>query len=140
MSRRLLVILGSLLALVAVPTTSHAHDVSAGTKISRAKLPRGNVGPGHRVIVFGSVSSIDAACYAGVTVNLYRRVPGPDRVLETDLTDPEGEYFFLRRPRGDQRVYSTFAGLDQVFTDSAGTHHHTCGGSASRELDLNVAG
>jgi hypothetical protein len=138
MLRRIVVILGSLLILGAVPTASEAHDVSTGTKISKSKLPRGGLRAGQRVIIFGRVAAIDAACYAGVTVNLNRRVPGADRILQTDITDPEGEYFFLRRPRGDQRLYTSFLGFDKVFTDSTGTHHHTCGGSASPEFRLNV--
>jgi hypothetical protein len=135
MGRRFLALAGILLAVViAAPSTSLAHNVSIGTTVSRAKLPRGPVGPGQRVIVFGRVGAIDPTCNALVAVELLRRVPGPDRVLEGDTTDSDGEYSFLRRPRGDQRLYVRFAGFQDVVTG----HSHTCGGSASREILLRV--
>jgi hypothetical protein len=65
-----------------------------------------------------------------------RRVPGNDRVLQTDMTDTEGEYSFLRRPRGDQRLYVRFVGLQEVVPD----HLHSCAASVSKQFDLNVRG
>jgi hypothetical protein len=136
MPRRFLALVGILLALIlAMPATSLAHNVSIGTTVSRAKLPRGPVGAGQRVIVFGRVGAVDPTCNALVSVELLRRVPGPDRVLEGDTTDADGEYFFLRRPRGDQRLYVRFAGFQDVVTG----HSHACGASASREILLRVA-
>jgi hypothetical protein len=136
MPRRFVALLGILVALIlAVPATSLAHNVSIGTTVSRAKLPRGPVAPGQRVILFGRVGAIDPTCNSLVSVELLRRVPGPDRILEGDTTDADGEYFFLRRPRGDQRLYVRFAG----FQDVVPGHSHTCGASASREIRLRVA-
>jgi hypothetical protein len=135
MARRVLASAVVLVALViAFPGVSGAHNVSIGTKVSKSKLPRGALRPGERVIVFGRVGAIDAVCNSLVSVELMRMVPGADRVLESDVTDAEGEYYFLRRPRGDQRVYVRFAG----FMDVTAGHIHTCGGSVSRGFLLNV--
>lgn len=134
MLRGLVVMLGAVMLLAMAPLASDAHTVSLPTKTSRAKLPRGDLNRGQRVIIFGKVSADDATCFAGVTVSLQRRVPGADRVLETKLTNPDGEYWFLRRARGDQRLYVLFPG----FVDVSSGHSHTCGGSVSREVLLNV--
>jgi hypothetical protein len=135
MARRFLALASVLLGLVVIlPGPSSAHTVSVGTKVSKSKLPRGPVGPGQRVIIFGRVGAADTSCVAGVPVELIRRVPGPDRVLQVDVTDSEGEYFFLRRPRTDQRVYVRFAGSHVVVTG----HDHTCGGSVSPQFRLRV--
>jgi hypothetical protein len=136
MSRRTVALMGVLAALVAIPAVSSAHNVSLPTKISRAKLPRETLRPGQRVIVFGQLTAIDVVCEAGLPVRLMRRVPGNDRVLETDTTDTEGEYSFLRRPRGDQSLYVSFAGIQDVVTG----HLHTCAGAVSKQIELNVAG
>jgi hypothetical protein len=134
--RRVLPVLVSMLlgSILMLPGPSSAHTVSVGTTISKSKLPRGPISPGRRLIIFGRVGSVDEACKAFVSVELMRRVPGPDRVLQSDTTDAEGEYFFLRRPRTDQRVYVRFAGFQQVVAG----HDHTCGGSASRQFRLRV--
>jgi hypothetical protein len=133
-SRSLVVVV--LAVLVAIPAASSAHTVSLPTKISRAKLPRETLRPGQRVIVFGQLTAIDVVCESGLPVRLMRRVPGNDRVLETDHTDTEGEYSFLRRPRGDQDLYVRFDGVQDVVPD----HLHTCAGAVSREIKLNVSG
>jgi hypothetical protein len=135
MVRRLIAAAGVLAALmIGAPAPTQAHNVSLGTTVSRAKLPRGPVEPGNRVIVFGRIGAVDAVCKTLVNVELLRRVPGPDRVLEADSTNANGEFSFLRRPRGDQRLYVRFAGIADVVTG----HSHLCGGSVSRELRLNV--
>jgi hypothetical protein len=135
MARRVLALIVVLVAAVmAFPGVSAAHTVSITTKVSKAKLPRGALRPGQRVIVFGKVGAVDAVCKSLVSVQLMRRVPGADRVLQSDVTDAEGEYYFLRRPRGDQRVYVRFAG----FQDITPGHSHTCGGSVSSEFLLDV--
>jgi hypothetical protein len=136
MSRRSAVLFGVLAALVVIPAVSSAHNASLPTKISRAKLPRETLRPGQRVIVFGQLTAIDVVCESGLSVRLMRRVPGNDRVLETDTTDTEGEYSFLRRPRGDQELYVRFAGVEDVIPD----HLHTCLGAVSKEIKLNVSG
>jgi hypothetical protein len=135
MARRILALVVVLVAVVmAFPGVSAAHNVTIGTKVSKSKLPRGALRPGQRVIVFGRVGAIDAVCKSLVSVELMRKVPGADRVLQSDVTDAEGEYYFLRRPRGDQRVYVRFAGFQDIVAD----HSHTCGGSVSSEFMLDV--
>jgi hypothetical protein len=135
MARRVLASLFVLVAAVmAFPGVSAAHTVSITTKVSKAKLPRGAVRPGQRVIVFGRVGAVDAVCKSQVTVELMRRVPGADRVLQSDVTDAEGEYYFLRRPRNDQRVFVRL----ETFQDITPGHSHACAGSASSEFLLAV--
>jgi len=136
MSRRIVALIGILMVVVALPTGLSAHTVSSSTKISKAKLPRGTLGPGQRVIVFGRLTALDAVCEAGRPVQLMRRVPGNDRVLQTDMTDTEGEYYFLRRPRGDQRLYVRFVGVQEVIPE----HLHSCAASVSAQFDLKVSG
>jgi hypothetical protein len=136
MSGRTIALLGVLAVLVAIPAGSSAHTVSSATKISSAKLPRGSLRTGQRVIVFGRLTALDAVCESGRSVQLMRRVPGNDRVLETDSTDTQGEYFFLRRPRGDQRLYVRFVGVQEVIPD----HLHSCAASVSKQFELNVRG
>lgn len=136
MNRRLVAVAGILLALIALPVSSMAHSVSLGTKLSRTKLPRQVLRPGQRVVIFGQLSAVDAVCESGLPIQLVKRVPGADRTLETDITDTEGEYSFLRRPRGDQRLYVSFDGIESVVTD----HLHTCGGAVSKEILLKVTG
>jgi hypothetical protein len=136
MSRRLVAFIVILVAVVAMPTGSTAHTVSSATKISSAKLPRGSLRSGQRVIVFGQLTALDAACESGRSVQLMRRVPGNDRVLETDSTDTEGEYSFLRRPRGDQRLYVRFVAVQEVIPE----HLHSCAASVSKQFELNVRG
>jgi hypothetical protein len=136
MSRRFVAFIPILVAIMALPTGSGAHTVSSATKISKAKLPRGTLGPGQRVIVFGRLTGLDPVCESGRPVQLMRRVPGNDRVLQTDMTDTEGEYYFLRRPRGDQRLYVRFVGLQEVIPD----HLHSCAASVSAQFDLKVSG
>jgi hypothetical protein len=130
--RVLALVIGLFCLMLSAP--SYAHDVSIGTRVSKSKLPRGSLSPGQRVIVFGRVGAVDEACKSFVLVELMRRIPGPDRVLQGDATDAEGEYMFLRRPRSDQRLYVRFAGFQQVVAG----HDHMCGGSASRQFRLNV--
>jgi hypothetical protein len=131
-SRVLALVIG--LFCLMLPAPSSAHDVSIGTRVSKSKLPRGALSPGQRVIVFGRVSAVDETCKSFVFVELMRRVPGPDRALQGDTTDAEGEYFFLRRARNDQRLYVRFAGFQQVVAG----HNHTCGASVSQQFRLNV--
>jgi hypothetical protein len=136
MPRRFMAMVAMLLAVVVLQpaTSSLAHNVAVGTRTSRSKLPSGPLNPGQRVIVFGRVAANDSVCKDFVVVELLRRVPGPDRVLTSTTTNGEGEYFFLRRPRGDQEVYARFAG----FHDVVAGHDHNCGGSVSREIFLGV--
>jgi hypothetical protein len=136
MPRRFTLLAAMLLAVVILlpATSSLAHNVTVGTRTSRSKLPRGPVNAGQRVAVFGRVAAQDSVCKDFVVVELLRRVPGPDRILGSTTTDGDGDYFFLRRPRGDQELYVRFAG----FHDVVAGHDHTCGGSVSRVIFLGV--
>jgi hypothetical protein len=136
MPRRFMATAAMLLAVVILlpGTSSLAHNVAVGTRTSRSKLPRGPINPGQRAIVFGRVAAQDSVCKDFVVVELLRRVPGPDRTLGSTTTDGDGDYFFLRRPRGDQELYARFAG----FHDVVAGHDHNCGGSVSRTILLGV--
>jgi hypothetical protein len=74
-------------------------------------------------------------CNAAVNVELLRRVPGADRVLESDTTNAAGKYYFHRRARTDQRVYVRFVG----FQDIVAGHSHTCGASVSKQFRIRVS-
>jgi hypothetical protein len=117
-----------------IPGSSQAHDVTAATSLTRFKVPSGSTLAGDKVVVFGRVKSADQVCNAGIEVGLYRAQAGGDRLLATDVTDVEGEYFFDRRPRRDQTLFIRFDGLVQSVTG----HSHTCGGSESREVKIRV--
>lgn len=57
-------------------------------------------------------------------------------MLETDVTDTEGEYSLLRRPLGDQRLYIRFGAIQDVLSG----HLHVCAAAVSREVMLPVTG
>lgn len=129
----------ALIILVAVgaafPTLAAAHVIDAQTQVSISRAPTGSVRPGTRVVIFGRLrSAAGATCIRRKVIRLMLVRPGPDRLLATDLTDAEGEYRFVRRPRSDQRVYARFAG---TFASSYG-HAHACHSDNSRRLFINV--
>jgi hypothetical protein len=129
------IIMGTLLLLALVPATSQAHVASIGTSLGLGKVPSGPSEPGKKVIIFGRLKAAEQDCKQAQTVRLYRRRPGPDKQIGTDVTDAEGEYRFVKRPGTDRRVYTRFFGA----VESSYGHSHTCLASRSRNLFINVA-
>lgn len=119
--------------LVAGVAWADVFENQPRVKIDRS--PAGTVSPGERVVIFGKVKSGQDVCKAGREVQLMRRQPGPDKLLETDVTDGDGEYRFVRRPRKDQTVYTRLA----RFFESSYGHSHECLRATSRDLFIDVA-
>ncbi len=132
MRKSLLVIAAAIgLALAAV---AGADIFTASPQLRIAKVPEGTTNRGATVFVYGRIVSSRAFCKANRRVRLFRVRPGPDRFLGSDLTDREGEYRFVRRPRGDQTVY-TF--IPRLASTTYG-HNHVCRSDRSRNLRINV--
>ena len=125
----------TLLACVVYSHPAVAHVFSADTSIRARMVPSGTVTKGERVLVFGRLRSGQAVCRQGKTVQLMRRRPGADTVLRSDTTDAEGEYRFRIKARKDMTVYVAFRGS----VESSYGHSHTCRGSSSRGLQVNVS-
>jgi hypothetical protein len=127
------------LASVAVvfPAIAAAHVVDAQTSLSINRVPARVIDPGTRVVIFGRLrSSAGETCIRRKVIRLMLVRSGPDRLLATDVTDAEGEYRFVRRPRSDQRVYTRFAGS----FESSYEHAHACRSDNSRAILINVRG
>jgi hypothetical protein len=120
------------LALAAVAA---AHVFTSSPSLSIAKVPAGATAPGTRIIVYGKIHSGRALCRANRNVRLFRVRPGADRLLATDVTDREGEYSFVLRPRRDRRVYTRISRLSR----SSYLHQHVCRADRSRTLFINVS-
>jgi hypothetical protein len=122
---------------VALPALASAHVVDARTRLSIARVPAGSVKPGTRVTVFGRLrSAAGAICFRRKLIRLYAVRRGPDRLLAAHVTNAEGRYRFVRRPRSDTRVYVRFPGS---FMSNYG-HEHVCRSSSSRAILLDVRG
>lgn len=134
MARRMAIAVITILGLLAIPLSASAHVSTAGTSLTIKKAPGPPVDKGDKVIVFGKLKSGDATCRTGKTVNLFRKKPGPDRNLGSDLTDAEGEYRFKLRPNKTMKLYTRFNG---TVTTSYG-HSHTCQASRSRTIPVKV--
>jgi hypothetical protein len=121
--------------LVGVPAEVGAHDVSLTPNVSRTKVPKGALERGDLVVVVGRVKTTDATCFAGVTVELVRRIQNAEaRVLETTMTNAQGKYSFTRRVRRDQRWVARFPGFQSIVTG----HSHTCGLAVSKGMRIRV--
>jgi phosphate-selective porin len=135
MARRLAAIaVFTILGLLSFPLSAGAHVSTAGTSLTVKKAPGPPVDRGDKVIVFGKLKSGDATCRTGKTVTLFRKKPGRDRNMGTDLTDAEGEYRFKLRPRRTMKLYTRFNG---TVTTSYG-HSHTCQASQSKTIRARV--
>jgi hypothetical protein len=133
--KKLLAIVASVSAL-AFASVAAAHTFFATPAITIHKSPIGATSPGARVIIYGRIRSAYGFCRANRVVRLFRVRPGPDALLALDLTDREGEYLFIRRPRRDQTVYTRIRA--RSFTSYG--HSHNCAAARSRNLFINVTG
>jgi hypothetical protein len=123
--------------LVGVPAEVGAHDVALTPNVSRTKVPKGALQRGDLVVVVGRVKTTDVTCFAGVTVELVRRIQNaPARVLETTTTNGQGKYSFKRRARRDQRWVARFPGFQSIVAG----HSHTCGLAVSKGMRIRIAG
>jgi hypothetical protein len=121
--------------LVGFPGPASAHDVALTPNISRTKVPRGGLERGNLVVVIGRVKTSDPTCFAGVTVELVRVIKNVgERVLQVKPTNAEGEYWFKRRVRKNQRWFVRFPGFQSIVTG----HSHTCGAAVSKGVRIRV--
>lgn len=133
--KRSSLVLATMLVSAALPAVASAHVVDAQTRVSIGRTPQGVVPPGTRVVVSGRLhSAARAVCTGRKVIRLYLVRRGPDRLLARDVTDAQGGYRFVRRPRADVRVYARFAAS---FASSYG-HQHTCRSDSSRAILIDV--
>ena len=100
--RKSLLIVAAAIGLV-LAAIAGAHIFTASPQLTIAKVPEGTTARGAKTIVYGRIVSSRSFCKANRRVRLFRVRPGLDRFLGSDLTDREGEYRFVRRPRRDGR-------------------------------------
>ena len=133
MRKSLLVIAAAIgLALAAV---AGADVFTASPQLRIAKVPEGTTNRGATVFVYGRIVSSRAFCKANRRVRLFRVRPGPDRFLGSDLTDREGEYRFVRRPRAGPDGLHVHPTSRNALTYG---HSHVCRSDRSRNLRINV--
>src|SRR5919109_4574459 len=137
MVRRVTVALTAATFLLAgFPAQVNAHDVSLTPNVSRTKVPKGALARRDLVVVIGKVSTSDPTCFAGVTVELVRVVQYVgERILGTTTTSAEGNYWFKRRVRKNQRWYVRFPGFQSVVTG----HNHRCDRADSKGIRIRIA-
>ena len=128
-------LVSALLVASVLTATALAHNFQRTTWIEGHKVPEGTTAPESPVVIWGKVHSGRSLCIRNRVV-LLRRVatPGPDPIIERDVTDRQGEYLFVRRPTHDQRVYAKVKRLDATSTG----HSHTCFASRTRNILLDV--
>ena len=131
--RKSLLIVAAAIGLV-LAAIAGAHIFTASPQLTIAKVPEGTTARGAKTIVYGRIVSSRSFCKANRRVRLFRVRPGLDRFLGSDLTDREGEYRFVRRPRRDQTVYTVI--VRRVSTSYG--HSHICRADRSRNLRINV--
>jgi hypothetical protein len=138
MARQLMVALtAATVLLVGLPGEVGAHDVSLTPNVSRTKVPKGALDRGGLVVVIGKVSTSDATCFSGVTVELVRTIQNVgERVLEATTTNGQGKYWFKRRVKKDQRWFVRFPGFQSIVAG----HSHTCGLAVSKGVRIRIAG
>jgi hypothetical protein len=137
MARRIAVaVTAASFLLVGFPGPASPHDVALTPNVSRTKVPKGGLERGDLVVVIGRVSTTDPTCFAGVTAELVRVVQNVgERVLQVKTTSAEGEYWFKRRVRKDQRWFVRFPGFQSVVAG----HSHTCGVAASKGIRIRIS-
>jgi hypothetical protein len=123
-----------LAVMVLAGGVANAHVANIGTSLGVQKSPKRAVQPRARVLIFGMLKSPNDDCVANQQVKLFRRRPGPDRLMGTTVTDGEGEYVFRRRFPTSRTVYTRFQGD----VESSYGHSHTCQPDRSRNLRIRV--
>jgi hypothetical protein len=138
MGRRALVaVTAATFLMMGVPSEVGAHDVALTPSVSRTKVPKGALERGDLVAVVGTVRTSDSTCFAGVTVELVRVVQNVgERVLKSTTTGGNGNYWFKRRVRKNQRWFVRFPGFQTVVAG----HSHTCGLATSKGIRIRIAG
>ena len=129
------ILAGTFLVTTVLVGTSIAHTYVAETSLTIHKEPRGVTEAGTKLFIFGKLRSARPACRANEWVKLMRVRPGPDRAMERDKTNSEGNYRFVLHPLRDQTVYVKFFGS---FRDPIG-HSHRCLSSRSENQPINVS-
>jgi hypothetical protein len=129
------VIVGVLLLTTVAVGAAIAHTYVAETALTIHKEPRGATESGAKLFIFGRLKSARPACKSNKLVNLMRVRPGPDKILDRDRTDIDGNYRFVRHTLRDQTVYARFLG---TFRSSVG-HSHRCLSSRSRIQFINIS-
>jgi hypothetical protein len=124
----------TIMVLALLPDTASAHTFVASPRLTINKVPAGATDPGERIVIYGKILSRRVLCRNARVVRLLRAVSGPDVLLATDITDREGEYRFVRRPRRDQTLYTT---IRRLVRTSYG-HSHVCRRARSSNLFVNV--
>ena len=97
------VIAGTLLITTVLVGTAIAHTYVAETSLTIHKEPRGVTEAGEKIFIFGRLRSARPACRVFEWVKLMRVRPGPDRAMERDRTDSEGNYRFVLHPLSGSR-------------------------------------
>lgn len=136
MGRRVVVAVTAASFLMAgYPGPVGAHDVALTPSVSRIKVPKGALERGDLVVVIGRVKTSDPTCFAGVTAELVRVIQNVgERVLQVKTTSAEGEYWFKRRVRKNQRWFVRFPGFQSIVAG----HSHTCGPAVSKGVRIRV--
>jgi hypothetical protein len=129
------VIAGAFLLTTVWVGVAVAHTFVAETFLSISKAPVGATAPGAKVYIFGRLKSPRPGCRSNKRVKLMRIRPGRDLVLDSDLTDGDGNYRFVSYPQRDQTVYTKFSGT----LNSGVDHFHRCLSSRSRIRFISIA-
>lgn len=112
-----------------------AHTFTAGTSITRSKLPEGTTPAGATIVVWGKVNTRQTNCKANRRVRLLRvRTPGTDVLLDVARTNVLGQYLFVLNPLRDQTVYVKV----RTRVQASPGHSHTCFGSRTKNLVIDV--
>jgi hypothetical protein len=111
-----------------------AHTFVATTSLGINKAPGGSVKKGTTVVIYGKLKSSKALCREDQVVRLMKARSGDDKLLAKDRTDAEGEYLFVRTAKKDMKVYTKF----KKVTETSYGHSHTCKGSKSKTIKINV--
>jgi len=130
------VVVGVLLLTTVLVGAAIAHTYVAETTLTIHKEPRGVTPAGAKLFIFGRLRSARPACRVNEWVKLMRVRPGPDRAIERDRTDSEGNYRFVLHPLADQTVYAKFFG---AFRSPSDGHSHRCLSSRSKNQPINVS-
>ena len=126
----LLAIVGGTLSAGAAAATF--FDDSPTIRIDR--IPAGTVKPGQRVLIYGRILSDHRFCRQERKIQL-RDVRGKSsHWISNDITDRDGEYRFVIRPKDSMTLFTHIAGLTQENYGGA----DTCDSATSSDLRVVV--